>query len=258
MTRTRDVDEIFNVEALEGINLSMSAPFRKLSNRLFNKKKKKKNCEERTYDEAPGEEAAGEPTPDKATKSASDEEENDSLSSLKKPAPPVDSLHPLRIIEGPDGPILPHKGPAGYRPGIHRAVARVIIEAHQRPDPGPSYQHFLAPTSLFLSFRVHLRLLPLPELQQLAEYQPLWQFLPHLLRLRLRSLGPSRSYPNTHLFSTSLFQTRPLASRTSPIFLGPWNNVVNLYRCHLVIFCCVFLYATWLDIQKGTREGKNG
>ncbi|EZG03400.1 hypothetical protein H106_06878 [Trichophyton rubrum CBS 735.88] len=139
MTRTRGVDEIFNVEALEGINLSMSAPFRKLSNRLFNKKKKKKNCEERTYDEAPGEEAAGEPTPDKATKSASDEEENDSLSSLRKPAPPVDSLHPLRIIEGPDGPILPHKGPAGYRPGIHRAVARVIIEAHQRPDPGPSY-----------------------------------------------------------------------------------------------------------------------
>ncbi|DAA76884.1 TPA_exp: Uncharacterized protein A8136_7113 [Trichophyton benhamiae CBS 112371] len=139
MTRARDIDEIFNVEALEGINLSISAPFRKLSNRLFNRKKKNKNREERAYDETPGEEAAGESTPDKSMKAASDEEENDSLPTLKKLAPPVDSVHPLRVIEGLDGPILPHKGPAGYRPGVHRAVTRVIIEAHQRPDPGPSY-----------------------------------------------------------------------------------------------------------------------
>lgn len=143
MTRARDIDEIFNVEALEGINLSISTPFRKLSNRLFNRKKKKKNREERAYDETPGEEAAGESTPDKSMKSASDEEENDSLPTLKKLAPPVDSVHPLRVIEGLNGPILPHKGPAGYRPGVHRAVTRVIIEAHQRPDPGPSYPTLL-------------------------------------------------------------------------------------------------------------------
>ncbi|EGD95520.1 hypothetical protein TESG_02998 [Trichophyton tonsurans CBS 112818] len=135
MARARDVDEIFNVEALEGINFSMSAPFRKLSKRLFSKKKK--NGEEPACDEAPGEEAAGESTPGKSTKS--DEEENDSLSSLTKIAPPVDRLHPLGIIEGPTGPILPHGDTARYRRGVHRAVTRLIIEAHQRPDPGPSY-----------------------------------------------------------------------------------------------------------------------
>ncbi|EFR02487.1 hypothetical protein MGYG_05480 [Nannizzia gypsea CBS 118893] len=119
----RDVDEIFDTEALEGINFSLKTPFRKLAKRLFKGKDKKGKCKEVAHD----------PTPNNLTPAP--EEEPESLSYYRAPIPPVGNTNPLEMAKVWDTPET-------CRPAAQRAISKVVDEVCDRPDPGPSFATF--------------------------------------------------------------------------------------------------------------------